>query len=141
MSGFTAELTLVTSFQDADPLGIIYHGNYFRYFEQARRLLTEQIRYGYLEMKESGYMYPVTETWVKFIQPIRFEQAIRVTAELVEWENRLRVNYVIYDAETGRRLTKAYTTQVAVRLDTGELCLETPAVFTEKLRARLAREG
>ncbi len=27
-----SEVTLVTSFQDADPMGVIYHGNYFRFF-------------------------------------------------------------------------------------------------------------
>ena len=30
----TAELTLTTAFQDADPMGVIYHGNYFRFFEE-----------------------------------------------------------------------------------------------------------
>ena len=135
MPNLAAELTLLTSFQDADPLGIIYHGNYFRYFEEARRALMDKIGYGYLEMKESGYMYPVSETRVKFIQPIRFQHRIRVVAELEEWENRILVRYTIYDAETGRRLTQAHTTQVAVRMDTGELCLVTPDAFRERLRA------
>ncbi len=135
MTKLSAELTLLTSFQDADPLGIIYHGNYFRYFEEARRALMDRIGYGYLEMKESGYMYPVSEVGVKYIQPIRFQHRIRVVAELEEWENRILVRYLIYDAETGRRLTKAHTTQVAVRMDTGELCLVTPDVFREKVRA------
>jgi len=140
MTVLHSELRLVTSFQDADPMGIIYHGNYFRYFEEARRLLMEQMGYSYLEMQESGYMYPIVETKVRYIQPIRFQQAIRVTAEVVEWQNRIRVNYTIYDVQTGRRLTKAYTMQVAVRGDTGELCLVMPDVFAEKYRACLVRK-
>ncbi len=136
----SAEIQVVTSFQDADPLGIIYHGNYFRYFEDARRALMEKLDYSYLEMSASGYMYPLSETYVKYIQPIRFEHAIRVTAEVVEWENRIQINYVIYDADTGRRLTKAYTRQVAVKLDTGELCLVMPTVFREKMAAFSAAE-
>lgn len=135
MTRLSAEITLLTSFQDADPLGIIYHGNYFRYFEEARRTLMDKIGYGYLEMKASGFMFPVSETRVKFIQPIRFQHRIRVVAELEEWENRILVRYTIYDAETGRRLTQAHTTQVAVRMDTGELCLVTPDAFRERLRA------
>ncbi len=31
-----------------------------------------------------------------------------------EWENRLKIDYLIFDAESGKRLTKGYTTQVAV---------------------------
>ncbi len=135
MTRLSAELTLLTSFQDADPLGIIYHGNYFRYFEEARRMLMDTIGYGYLEMKASGYMYPVSEAWVKYIQPIRFQHRIRVVAELAEWENRILIRYVIYDADTGKRLTKAQTTQVAVKMDTGELCLVTPDALRKRLRA------
>jgi acyl-CoA thioester hydrolase len=37
-----------------------------------------------------------------------------VRASLVEWENRLKINYLISDAETGERLTRASTVQVAV---------------------------
>ena len=133
MAKLSAEITLLTSFQDADPLGIIYHGNYFRYFEEARRTLMDQIGYGYLEMKASGFMFPLSETRVKFIQPIRFQHRIRVVADLEEWENRILVRYAIYDAETGRHLTQAHTTQVAVRMDTGELCLVTPDAFREKI--------
>lgn len=51
-----AEVTMVTSFQDADPMGVIYHGNFFRYFEEARRVLMEKIQYGYRDMQDSGYM-------------------------------------------------------------------------------------
>jgi len=137
MAVLQSALTLVTSFQDADPMGIIYHGNYFRYFEEARRLLMEKIGYSYLEMKASGYMYPIVETKVRYIQPIRFQQEIRITAAVVEWQNRIRINYVIYDAQTGQRLTKAYTMQVAVRLDTGELCLVMPDIFMKRYEACL----
>jgi Fe-S oxidoreductase len=41
----TAEITLTTSFQDADPMGVIYHGNYFRFFEEARRVLMLKVDY------------------------------------------------------------------------------------------------
>ncbi len=50
------EVTMVTSFQDADPMGVIYHGNFFRYFEEARRVLMEKIEYSYRDMQASGYM-------------------------------------------------------------------------------------
>lgn len=30
----SAEVTIVTSFQDADPMGVIYHGNYFRFLRK-----------------------------------------------------------------------------------------------------------
>lgn len=135
MERITAEQTLLTSFQDADPMGVIYHGHYFRYFEEVRSALLGLIGYNYFEMHASGYMYPIIETRVKYIRPIRFQQEIRVVATLMEWEHWIRINYVIYDAKTGERLTKGHTCQVAVNMETREMCFVTPPIFGDKLRA------
>jgi acyl-CoA thioester hydrolase len=129
----TAEISLLTSFQDADPMGVIYHGNYFRFFEEARRVLMEKINYSYSEMAASGYMWPIIDCQVKYIKAIPFNHSIRITAALTEWEHRLRVDYVVYDAQTGVRMTKANTRQVAVTISEEEMCFASPAVFIKKL--------
>ncbi|GAD80387.1 acyl-CoA thioesterase [Vibrio ezurae] len=128
-----SEVTLVTSFQDADPMGVIYHGNYFRFFEEARRVLMDKIGYGYLAMKESGYMWPIIDTRVRYVKAIPFGHEIKVVATLTEWENRLRVDYVIYDAATKQRMCKAHTMQVAVSIDSEEMCFVSPKVLTDKV--------
>ncbi|WP_159737554.1 acyl-CoA thioesterase [Vibrio atypicus] len=128
-----AEVTMVTSFQDADPMGVIYHGNFFRFFEEARRVMMDKIGYGYLAMNESGYMWPIIDTRVKYVKAIPFNHTIRVCAKLSEWENRLRVDYIIYDAETGQRMCKAHTTQVAVSIEKQEMCFVSPKVFMDKV--------
>lgn len=129
----TAEIILMTAFQDADPMGVIYHGNYFRYFEEARRILMQKIDYNYRDMGASGYSWPVIDSYIKYVKAIPFNHSIRVTAALTEWENRLRVDYIIYDAQTGQRMTKGYTRQVAVELANQEMCFASPKVFTDKL--------
>ncbi len=128
-----AEVTLVTSFQDADPMGVIYHGNYFRFFEEARRVMMEKIDYGYTQMTDSGYVWPVIDVQVKYIRAIPFNHPIRIHATLVEWENRLRVNYTIFDAQTGKRMCKGHTTQVAVGAQDKEMRLASPSVFTSRV--------
>ncbi|CAK4074569.1 MULTISPECIES: acyl-CoA thioesterase [Vibrio] len=128
-----SEVTLITSFQDADPMGVIYHGNFFRFFEEARRVLMDKIDYGYLKMNESGYMWPIIDTRVKYVKAIPFNHQIRVHAKLTEWENRLRVDYVIYDAQTNQRMCKAHTTQVAVSIKEQEMCFASPKVFIDKV--------
>lgn len=129
----TAEISLLTSFQDADPMGVIYHGNYFRFFEEARRVLMEKINYTYREMADSGYMWPIIDCQVKYIKAIPFNHSIRITAALTEWEHRLRVDYIIYDAQTGVRMSKANTRQVAVSISDQEMCFASPEVFLNKL--------
>ena len=44
-----------------------------------------------------------------------------------------QINYLIRDAETGKRLSKAYTVQVAVLIDSGEMLFASPRVFLDKL--------
>ncbi|WP_394126538.1 acyl-CoA thioesterase [Vibrio hepatarius] len=135
-----SEVTMVTSFQDADPMGVIYHGNYFRFFEEARRIMMDKIGYGYLAMNDSGYMWPIIDTRVKYVKAIPFNHEIRVTAKLTEWENRLRVDYVIYDAQTSKRMCKAHTTQVAVSIKEQEMCFASPHIFIDKVE-QWHREG
>ncbi|MCK5818127.1 MAG: acyl-CoA thioesterase [Psychromonas sp.] len=127
------EITLITSFQDADPIGMIYHGNYFRFFESARWELMQKVDYNYRAMIDSGYFWPVIDSYIKYVKPIPFNHKIRVKASLTAWEHYLRVDYVIFDGDTGVRMTKGYTRHVAVNLSTHEMCLASPKVFLDKL--------
>ena len=54
-------------------------------------------------------------------------------AEIVEWENRLKISYLIADAVSGHRLARATTTQVAVEIANHEMCFVSPPVLFEKL--------
>lgn len=120
-------------FHDVDMMEVAWHGHYAKYFEIARCKLFDQIAYNYPQMRDSGYAWPVIDMHVRYIQPLRFQQKVTVTAWVDEWENRLRLQYRISDSATGARLTKGHTDQVAVDMKTGELCLVTPAVLREKL--------
>jgi acyl-CoA thioester hydrolase len=88
-------------------------------------------------MQASGYIWPIVDMQIKFIRPIRFHQTFIVAATLAEFANRLKIEYAIRDPATGEILTKAHTTQVAVDAATGELCLESPAALTDKLKGIL----
>jgi len=114
-------------------MGVVWHGNYFRYFEIAREALLNQFNYGYRQMKESGYVWPVVDTRVKYRDVLTFEQAFRVQATLVEYENRLKINYAIFDAESGKRTTTGYTIQVAVEEESKALCFVSPDILFERM--------
>lgn len=130
---FTAEVALTVPFHDVDMMGVVWHGNYFRYFEIAREALLNQFNYGYRQMKASGYLWPVVDTRVKYRDVLTFEQAFRVRATLVEYENRLKIDYAIFDAASGKRTTTGYTVQVAVEEETNALCFVSPAILFERM--------
>lgn len=127
-----ASVEIDVPFHDVDMMEIAWHGHYVRYFEIARCKLFDQLDYNYLQMRDSGYAWPVIDLHVRYVQPLMFQQKVTVTAWVAEWENRLRVQYLITDAE-GKRLTKGHTDQVAINMKTNELMLATPAILLEKL--------
>ncbi|MCG9738792.1 acyl-CoA thioesterase [Shewanella insulae] len=129
----TTEMEMVIPFHDVDSMGITWHGNYLRYFEIARCQLLDEIDYGYRKMQASGYAWPIIDLQIKYVQASTFEQRVKVIASLVEWENRLKITYQVRDADTNQRLTKGYTVQAAVEMESKELCLVTPDCFRDKI--------
>jgi acyl-CoA thioester hydrolase len=132
-SAWQAAITLHVPFHDLDPLEICWHGHYVRYFELARTALFQSIDYDYPQMRASEYAWPVIELFIRYAQPLRYQQRIEIKAFLEEWENRLKIGYLILDGQTGRRLTHGHTVQVAVDMRTREMCLASPTILIEKL--------
>jgi acyl-CoA thioester hydrolase len=133
----TAEAEIEVPFQDLDPMQVAWHGNYFRYFEAARVKLLRMIGYDYPVMQDSGYSWPLIEAHVRFIQPLKYGQLIRVQTGLMEWENRLKLEYQVHDVASSKRLTTGYTIQCAVDAKSSELQLVSPQALLTRLKAYL----
>lgn len=130
----TARVEWAVPFHDIDPMEVCWHGNYVRYFELARTALLQRIDYDYPQMRESGFAWPVIELFIRYAQPLLYQQRLYIDARLVEWENRLKITYEIRDAATQKRLTHGHTVQVAVNIQTREMCFVSPDILREKLK-------
>jgi acyl-CoA thioester hydrolase len=130
---WVAETEIKVQFYDLDPMEVVWHGRYVEYLEVVRGILLDSIAYNYPDMKESGYAWPVIDMHLRYSESAHFGQRLKLRAEIVEWENRLKINYLITDAASGRRLVRASTTQVAVEIATHEMCFVSPPVLLEKL--------
>ncbi|SBV37244.1 4-hydroxybenzoyl-CoA thioesterase domain protein [uncultured Stenotrophomonas sp.] len=133
MNELSIEIDLSPAFHDCDPMHVVWHGNYFKYLEIARCALLQRYDYDYPQMLESGYLWPVVDARVKYIRPLLYQQPLRVRARLVEWENRLKIDYEIRDAASGQRLTRAHTIQVAVDAASKEMLYQCPPVLWQRL--------
>ena len=131
-----ADVMIEVPFHDVDTMNVVWHGHYLKYFEIARCKLLDQFHYNYNQMRDSGYAWPVIESHVRYVQGIEFEQKIRVRAILKEWENRLKIEYLIFDAVSDRKLTKGYTSQVAVHIEKREMCFQSPQVLLDCLNSK-----
>ncbi|MES2205798.1 MAG: acyl-CoA thioesterase [Pseudomonadota bacterium] len=128
-----SETAIEIPFHDVDVLQITWHGHYIKYFEIARCDLLRKIGYDYPQMKASGFIWPVTECYVKYIRPSSYGQRVIVSAQLIEYENRMKINYLIRDSESGNKLTSGYTIQVALNSETKELQFVTPQVLWDQI--------
>lgn len=129
--------SMTVPFFDVDSMNIVWHGHYCKYLEVARCNLLDKLGYNYTDMKNSGFMFPIVDMQIKYIQPLVFEQQVVVTASLVEWEYRLKIHYVICDAQSGAVLSKAHTVQAAVDANTHLLRIGCPDPLIEKVKRLL----
>ena len=129
------ETEIIVEFNHCDPMRVVWHGNYLNYFETGRRTLLEEIGYDYNEMEESGYAFPIIDISARYLKPLHFRDRARIKAILVEYENRLKIQYEIRNARTAELATRGESTQMALNKITGESCFVCPKVLIEKVEA------
>jgi acyl-CoA thioester hydrolase len=118
-------------------MGIVWHGHYVKYLEIARTAMMREVNLDFQQMKDWGVMWPIVGCTMKFVRPLLYGQKVRVRAELQEYLNRIRITYLLTDAETGAKINKAETIQMAVVHDTGELLFECPPQLSEAIQKGL----
>jgi acyl-CoA thioester hydrolase len=133
-----AEVEVLVPFFDVDMMEVVWHGHYVKYLEVARCALLDKIGHNYANMRDAGYAWPIIDLQLRYMRGAKFGQRLTVRADLVEWENRLKINYLITDAATGERMTRASSVQVAVEIASLEMQLASPTVFVQAVERAIA---
>ena len=126
---FTIHRTL--RFSEADALGIAWHGNYLRFFEDAHTELMRRIGLDYNRYFTADLGAPVAQAHVDYHAPLRLDEPFAVTARLF-WNDgaRLNVEYEIRNA-SGALAATGYTVQMFIELSTRQPCLVIPPPLAE----------
>ena len=130
MSLFQSDYEVKVSFEDLDPMNIVWHGNYMRYMEQARCDMLSKIGYTYLDMKADGVAYPIAKMKVKYIKPARFGDVLLIKTEVISIEPTLDIKYKIFNKTSGEKIFEASTMQIATDMNTFESVYVPPKNFT-----------
>jgi acyl-CoA thioester hydrolase len=138
---FAASVDVQVPFHDVDLAGVVWHGHYMKYLENARWAVMDRIAFGLDAMMASGYLWPVVGLQVKYVRAARYGDLLRVQASMVEWESRLVLNYLLLDPKDNTRVARAQTVQVAVEKDTGTLQLVSPSCLVNRVRSALINEA
>ncbi len=121
-------------FEEVDPLGIVWHGRYPSYFEDARVALGDRFGVGYHDFYAQGVVTPIKRLQVDYARPLRFGEVATVEG-ILHWSEAARIDfeYVIRDG-TGQVATTGCSVQLLLGEDQQVLLVFPP--FYEAFRAR-----
>ncbi len=122
------EIRMKVAFHDLDPLQIVWHGNYLKYFDITRFGLFASVGVDlYAYMIEKHYVFPVTRTALKHIAPLRAFDEFICRASVTEARYKIALSFEIRKAADGQLCTRGTSEQLAVRHPEMEMEFEIPA--------------
>jgi len=130
----THDIQMKVPFHDLDPMQVVWHGNYFKYFDVARFGLFASVGvdlYGYLKSRQM--VFPITRSSVKHILPLRFDDTFICRATVTEARYKIAMDFEIRRTDTGEICTRGKGEQVAVKLPDMTLEFEIPPEITRAL--------
>jgi acyl-CoA thioester hydrolase len=121
---------VIVRFNEADPLGIVWHGHYIRYFEDGREAFGKKYGVSYLDFYREGVAVPVVSVQCDYKKPVRYGERVIVRCTYDSTPAaKLRFNYKVYEADTQELVATGSTVQVFVDGKTFQLQLTVPEFF------------
>lgn len=125
---------LTVPFHDVDPLGVVWHGHYYKYLEHARAAMLVPLGLDGDELLATGHKMFIVETRCRYTGALHYRDRARVTAWLKEWDHRIWIAYEVQNLTRERRAARAHTVLAVTDLD-GRLLLDVPAVLRDRVLA------
>lgn len=127
-----AEVDLHVPFHDCDPMQIVWHGNYLKYFELARTELFQRRDLDVPQIRALGVTMFVSETHCRYLYPLRYNDHVRIRARITRIEAIVRVSYTVMNLTHQRKSARAYT-ELAFCDREGNLLHTLPEVIRERM--------
>jgi len=129
------EIEHAVAFYELDPMQIVWHGNYFKYFEDARSALLRSVGIDLNEFYvKNNCVFPIIKTATKHIYPLRYGDELICRATVADCKAKLVVDFEVRLKAGGRVCVKGRTEQVAVQMPEGEMLFDIPAAIRVALR-------
>jgi len=90
------ETTVRVRYAETDRMGVVYHANYFQYFEEGRTELMRSMGATYRSLEERGYALAVVEAGAKYRAGAKYDDYLKViTTPSAAGRVRVRFDYEI----------------------------------------------
>lgn len=119
-------------FNETDPLGIVWHGNYITYFEDGREAFCNAHGISYLDQKSYGFATPIVKSECEHKLPLKYGEVAKIRTTFVDSPAaKMTFKYEIMNNED-KVVCTGKTVQVFVdQLGQGELWLSLPKFFED----------
>ncbi|WP_300602597.1 acyl-CoA thioesterase [Niabella sp.] len=119
-------------FNEADPLGIVWHGHYIRYFEDGREAFGKKYGIGYLDFFKENVVVPIVHAECNYKKSLKFGDSVVVETIYEPCEAaKINFRFNLYKASDRSLVATGRTTQVFLDKDTQTLLLNNPPFFQE----------
>ena len=108
------ETTIRVRYAETDQMGVVYHSNYFVWFEVGRVELFRQMGFNYRDLEESEQCYmAVVEARCRFKAPARYDDEVRIRTSLKHIRNSyIQFGYEALRASDGALLAEGETMHI-----------------------------
>lgn len=116
-------------FSELDMMGIVWHGNHIKYFEDGREDFGSKFDLGYMEVHRQGFMIPVVDIQCSYKKSIKYETTIVIETKYVDSPAaKIIFEYNIKDKNLGTLYATGRSVQVFIT-NGGELHLTIPEFY------------
>jgi acyl-CoA thioester hydrolase len=106
-------------YAETDQMGVVYHANYFVWFEIGRVEMLRQLGFSYRDMeREDGCFIAVADARCRYKAPAKYDDEITVRTHLKNVrESVIHFGYELVRAEDGTVLAEGETTHVVTNAE------------------------
>lgn len=81
---FTTRTLVRVRYAETDQMGVVYHSNFFPYFESARAESIRELGFTYADMEKMGVIMPVIDVHCRYLRPAKYDDLLTVKTILKE---------------------------------------------------------
>ncbi|MBC7864991.1 MAG: acyl-CoA thioesterase [Bacteroidia bacterium] len=130
MNELKEEIALNVRFSDTDAMGVIWHGNYLKFFEDAREAFGNKFGLTYLDVYNCGYFTPIVKSEIDFKSPIYYGEKVTVIAKYIPVPAaKIIFEYRVMNLSTNKVCAIGKTIQVFINEKTRILELNKPDFY------------
>ncbi len=119
-------------FSEVDSMGVVWHGHYAMYFEDAREEFGKKYHLEYLFMYDQGFFEPLVELTFKYKKPLIYGMKPEITITYLPTEAaKIVFDYEIRDTATGEVYVTGHSVQVFMDKTNYQMVLYSPDFYEE----------